>query len=109
MKKLLTHSAALVSVCALAIGLTACSGGGRPSEQQVAEAITKDDSVFGSTFADNAPADFVDCFAEVLVKSDLSDGALQAIVDGDTNYQGSQADEDALNGLEDEITKCAVG
>lgn len=108
MKKILTQSAALLSVCALAVGLTACSGGGRPTESQVAEALTQEDSVFGSVFADNAPEGFVDCFAEVLVKSDLSDGALQAIVDGDTGYQGSDADEAALEGLTDELTKCAT-
>jgi hypothetical protein len=101
MKKTLT--AALV-VAALSL-TSACGGGGdRPSKAEVKEAITSKDSVFGTSIPEKA----ADCIAGALVDSDVSDKTLQAIVDSDKDYKGSDKDKDALNGLQSDLTKCAT-
>lgn len=102
MKKTLT--AAFV-VAALSL-TSACGGGGgdRPSKAEVKSALTKKDNVFGTTI----PAKTADCIAGALVDSKVSDKTLQAIVDGDEKYKGSDKDKDALNGLQSDLTKCAT-
>jgi hypothetical protein len=101
MKKTLT--AAFV-VAALSL-TSACGGGGdRPSKTEVKEAITSKDSVFGTSIPEKA----ADCIAGALVDSDVSDKTLQAIVDADKDYKGSDKDKDALNGLQSDLTKCAT-
>ena len=101
MKKTLT--AALV-VAALSL-TSACGGGGdRPSKADVKGALTSKDNVFGTKI----PSKTADCIAGALVDSDVSDKTLQAIVDGDKKYKGSDKDKDALNGLQSDLTKCAT-
>jgi hypothetical protein len=103
MKK--TMSAAFI-VAALAF-TSACGGGddgGRPTKAEVKTAITGEDSVFGSSIPDKA----ADCVAGALVDSDVSDKTLKAIVEKDEDYQGTDKDKDALDGLTEDITKCAT-
>lgn len=101
MKKSLT--AALIVAT---LSLTACGGGGvdRPSKAEVKKSLTSKDSVFGSTI----PAEAADCVAGVLVDSDLSDETLNAMVEGDKDYKGSDDDKKALAGLTTEFGKCAT-
>jgi hypothetical protein len=101
MKKTLT--AAFVVA---ALSLTSACGGGddRPSKAEVKKAITSKDSVFGSTIPEKA----ADCIAGALVDSKLSDKTLQAIVDSDKDYKGTDKDKKALNGLQSDVTKCAT-
>lgn len=99
MKKTLT--AALV-VAALSL-TSACGGGGdRPSKADVKEALTSKDNVFGAKI----PSKTADCIADALVDSDVSDKTLQAIVDGDKKYKGSDEDKKSLDGLQSDLTKC---
>lgn len=99
MKKTTTMKRALGAVAIVAgLALTSACGGGdaeRPTQDQVAKALTGESSVFGSSI----PKESADCFAGVLVKSDLSDGTLNAIVEGDEDYKGSDDDKKALSGL----------
>jgi hypothetical protein len=101
MKKTLT---AMFAVAALSL-TSACGGGGdRPTQAELKTAITSDDSVFGSSIPESA----ADCIAGALEKSDISDKTLNAIVEGDKDYKGSDDDQDALNGLKDDVAKCAT-
>jgi hypothetical protein len=89
-----------------ALSLTACGGGddGRPSKDEVKKALTSKDSVFGSSI----PKAAADCVAGVFVDSDLSDKTLNAIVDGDEGYDGTDKDKKALSGLTADIGKCVA-
>jgi hypothetical protein len=102
MKK--TMSAAFI-VAALAL-TSACGGddGGRPTKADIKTSITSEDSVFGSAI----PEEAADCVAGALVDSDISDKTLNAIVEGDEDYKGSDDDKDALSDLTSKITKCAT-
>lgn len=102
MKKTLAATAA-VSMLAFT---AACGGGGdRPSADEIANAFKSDDD-FSSADATDAQ---VDCVAEAYADSDLSDEALQAIVDGDEDYDASQQDEDAIESLSTELAECIGG
>lgn len=99
MKK--TMSAAFL-VAALAL-TSACGGGDeRPTKAEIKTAITSEDSVFGTAI----PEKSADCVAEALVKSDVSDKTLDAIVESDEDYKGSKGDEKALKGLQADFAKC---
>ena len=102
MKKLMS---AVFIVAALAL-TSACGGGGgdRPSKDDVKSSITGDDSVFGSAI----PEEAADCVAGVLVDSDLSNETLNAIVEGDTDYKGSDDEQKALTDLTSEFGKCVT-
>ncbi|MET1036673.1 MAG: hypothetical protein ABW075_00275 [Aeromicrobium sp.] len=102
MKK--TMSAAFL---AAALALTsACGGGGgdRPTKAEVKTSITSDDSVFGSAIPEAA----ADCVAGALVDSKVSTETLNAIVEGDEDYEGSDEDKDSLNDLQSKIGECAT-
>ena len=77
--------------------LTACGGGGRPSEDDIAKALKDKDNPAGRGVRRD-PAGrattIIDCIAKALHDSDLSDDALQAIVDGDEDFKGSKGDDD---------------
>lgn len=92
-------------VAALAV-TSACGGGGdeRPSKADVKTAITSEDSVFGTAI----PEEAADCVSEALVESDISDKTLNAIVENDTDYKGSDDDKDALSSLTSKMTECAT-
>jgi hypothetical protein len=54
--------------------------------------------------------DIIDCIAKALHDSDVSDDALQAIVDNDEDYKGSSKDADALQeALTKDLPKCITG
>jgi hypothetical protein len=92
-------------VAALAV-TSACGGGGdeRPTKAEIKTAITSEDGVFGSAIPDEA----ADCVAGALVDSDVSDKTLNAIVEKDEDYKGTDKDKDALTGLQADIQKCAT-
>ena len=101
MKKSLT--AALIVA---ALSLSACGGGdeGRPAKADVKKSLTSKDSVFGNTI----PPEAADCVAGVLVDSDLSDKTLNAMVEGDEDYKGSDKDKKTLATLSSEFGKCVT-
>ncbi|GAA1727734.1 hypothetical protein [Aeromicrobium alkaliterrae] len=96
---------ALAASAGLIVFTAACGGGGRPSVDEISEAL-KDDSTFGS---DAVPDEAVDCIAEKFHESDISDEALQALIDGDEDYEESKSDRDAATEISDEITECVTG
>jgi hypothetical protein len=92
---------------ALLLALSGCLLGGRPSEDELAEALrdpTNVASIAGIT-TDEAT---IDCLAEALHDSDLSDESLQAIVDNDETFDGNPDDADALAGVVTAMTACMV-
>jgi ribosomal protein L12E/L44/L45/RPP1/RPP2 len=93
---------------ALVATLTGCGLGGRPSEDELADALrdpTNVISVAGIT-TDEAT---IDCLAKALHDSDVSDESLQAIVDDDPSYAGNADDADALPGLQAAMATCVPG
>jgi hypothetical protein len=100
----------LVALFTLLAVLTACggSGGGRPSEDDIAKSL-KDSGNPVSAMAAGASDDQIDCIAKALHDSDLSDDALQALVDGDEDYEGDKDDEEALTGMAADFGKCITG
>jgi hypothetical protein len=51
--------------------------------------------------------DIIDCVAKALHDSDISDGALNAIVDGDDDYKGNDKDAEALQeAITTDLPKC---
>ena len=96
----------IVALFTLLAVLTACGGGGRPSEDDIAGAL-KENSTFGDLSA--ASDEAIDCMAKALHDSDLSDDALQAIVDGDEDYKGDKDDTEAAAAIADDFTKCITG
>jgi hypothetical protein len=84
----------LVAVAALAaVSLTACGGGGRPSQDEISKAMKEQISKMsgGAALTD----DQLDCFAKALEESDLSDDTLNKMVDGKdgSSDETSQATE----------------
>lgn len=94
--KLFTKTAAAVSTAVLIGSLAACGGSARPSQQELADSISSGDSALGSAI----PEEAADCFAKVIHESDLSDDALQAMVDGEENYDASDEDKEAAEDLQ---------
>jgi hypothetical protein len=94
---------ALFIVAALAL-TSACGGGDdRPTQGEVEKAITSEKSVLGAI-----PDKAANCVAGVLVDSKVSDDTLNAIVENDEDYKGTDKDKDALEGLQDDLGKCAT-
>lgn len=101
MKRLAAAAAVVV------LTLSACGGGGgRPSVSEIEDALTDSDNPAGEAFS-SLEDEQVTCVAEAFESSDLSDEALQALVEGDEDYEGSDEDEEALmNIATDEVTEC---
>jgi hypothetical protein len=98
----------IVALFALLAVLTACGGGGgRPSEDDIADAMKKNDQ-FGQ-LTNGASDEVIDCLAKALHDSDLSDDALQAIVDGDEDYDEKKDDTEALADASADFAKCVTG
>jgi len=97
----------IVALFTLLAVLTACGGGGRPSEDDIAKALKDKGNPIGATIPEAAD-DVIDCIAKALHDSDLSDDALQALVDGDADYGADNDDAEAMADLTDDITKCAA-
>lgn len=96
---------AVAAAATMLVFTAACGGGGRPSADELSKALTSDDSVFG-TALDKKQAD---CAAEKLVDSDLSDDTLQAIVDGDEDYESSDEESDKLTDVYSDLSECVTG
>ena len=104
----------IVALFTLLAVLTACggSGGGRPSSDDIAKALKDQDNAAGEAFgASGVDEDTIDCIAEAFHDSDLSDEALQAIVDGDEDFTGSKDDQDIASDedFQADIAKCITG
>jgi hypothetical protein len=98
----------LIALATLMVVLTACGGGGRPSEDDIAAALKDKDNPV-SAMATGANDEAIDCIAKALHDSDLSDDALQALVDGDEDFEGDKDDDEALTGLVEDFGKCITG
>lgn len=104
----MTVTKTLIAAAALTLSLAACGGdGGRPSQAEIKDALTSEDSVSGVDMSDMDDA-VADCMAEAFHDSDLSDEALRALVDGDEDYEGSEEDTEAMTDLSDEFMECAT-
>ena len=104
----------LVALFTLLFALSACGGGGggRPSQDDIAKALKDSDNPAGQAFqAGGTSDDVLDCVAKALHDSDLSDDALQALVDGDEKYDGSKKDQDIISSgdLSKDIADCVAG
>lgn len=99
-KRVLSAAAAAAFVLTFATGCGG-DGGGRPSVDEIADGIQG--GVLGTDVSD----DVATCVAKAFRDSDLSDEALQAIADNDTDYKGSKDDAEAAQSVSSEsITKC---
>lgn len=104
------RAAAVIPVLLLA--LTACGGdgggGGRPSQGELEDALRSEDNPLSALTA-GVSDDVVECMAEALHHSDLSDEALQAIVDNDADAEAEDGDEEALSDMQDDLVGCLTG
>ena len=98
-----------VVVAGAALLLTsACGGGDRPSADDVSKSLT--DGKAGGLM--NLPANTLtdkvaDCLAKAIVDSDLSDDAVNALVDGDAKYKGGKDDTKAMTSVATKLADCA--
>ena len=98
MKKTMAAAAAV----SMLVFTAACGGGGRPSVDEIADAIKKDDTFSSADATDKQ----VDCVAKAYHDSDISDEALQALVDGDEDYDASKEDEKAAESALKDLSEC---
>ncbi|WP_028644164.1 hypothetical protein [Nocardioides sp. URHA0020] len=99
-KRVLSAAASAALVLTVATGCGG-DGGGRPSVDEIADGIQG--GALGSDVSDKVAT----CVAKAFHDSDLSDDALQAIVDNDKDYKGSKEDTKALSSVSSEsVTKC---
>ena len=106
----------IVAMFTLLAVLTACGGGGggRPSEDDIAKAL-KDEDNAGRCRRSARPASMtttIDCIAKAFHDSDLSDDALQAIVDGDEDFDGrarTTEDDRQDEDFQADFAKCITG
>lgn len=97
------------SICTMmAVGALLLAGCGetveRPTLREVSASLQDEKSALGSI----VPPESADCFAKVLYESELSDGSLNAIVEGDTAYRGKKSDEKVLGSLTEALVgECA--
>lgn len=95
-------------VAGIALTLVGCGGdGGRPSVDEVQSAISSEDNVFNA-LTTGADDEAITCMAEALHGSDLSDDALQAIVEGDEGFEGSSDDEKAIEKVTETLLGCVT-
>lgn len=104
-RKLRTRSRLLLALpaAALALSLAAC-GSSRPSEQQVADGLTKyfEEAGQGDILDDKA----AECFAGPLVDSELSNETLTYLANGE-DKQANQEDKDLTTKiLQDNMDEC---
>jgi hypothetical protein len=105
-RKLRTRSRLLLALpaAALALSLAACGGASRPSQDQVADGLTKYFESAGQADLFNAEA--ADCFAGYLVDSDLSNETLNYLANGE-DKQADQEDKDLTTKiLTDNMQEC---
>ncbi|WP_085872931.1 MULTISPECIES: hypothetical protein [unclassified Nocardioides] len=101
---LLLASAVLVLGFTSACGGGDDGGGGRPSVDEVADGVQ---GSMADELGGDVPDGAVDCIAQAFYDSDISDEGLQAIADGDEDYEASDEDQEALQSIvTDDMTKC---
>jgi hypothetical protein len=95
-------------VATAACGSSGGGGGGRPSTSDITNSLDggKGSFILGSA-ASSLNKDAITCIAKAIENSKLSDGAVRALVKGDTGYKGGSSDTKALTGLSTDIGKCA--
>ena len=93
-------------LAAAVMTLAACGGGGgRPSADEISAVFQEGGEIAGEDFS--LPKDQADCVAKAYHESDISDEALNAIVEKDEDYEASEKDTKALEAVSSEkIAKC---
>ncbi len=97
----------LATLCAVAaLTLTsACGGGGdRPSSDEISTALQAEGNVLGTEL----PAEAADCVGTALEESELTDETLQALVDGDADYQNGEDEDILLGDLAKDVSDCVA-
>jgi hypothetical protein len=92
---------------ALAATLTGCGLGGRPSEDELADAL-RDPTNYLTVSGITTDDETIHCMAKALHDSDVSDESLQAIVDNDKDYEGNPEDASAVADLQAAMAACAT-
>jgi hypothetical protein len=98
----------LSAVCAIALSACGGGGGGRPSTDEIADALKSNDEFSSIVGAGDNSDETVDCVAKAFHDSDLSDDALNALVDGDDDFDGDDADKKAVEGMTEDLTACVM-
>lgn len=102
----------LVAAACAAATVSSCggsSGDDRPTAKEISSSLHEGKAAEAmGVDGGSLPAKVVDCMAAALHDSDLSDEALQALVDGDTRFEGSAADNEALQGVTSDISACTA-
>ena len=102
-KRILSGVATAALVLTFATGCG--GGGGRPSVDEVADGIQDN---MGESLGGDVSDKMAKCIAKAFHDSDISDDALQAIADGDEDYDPSKEDEKALTSVSTKsVSKCA--
>lgn len=86
-------------------GLAACGSDARPSEDEIALALVSVDNPLGIGLK-TQDGEIIDCLAEVLRDSDLSDEALRAMIEGNRHFVGSEDDSAAVVDLKPKWDAC---
>ena len=95
-----------VMAATLLFSAAACGGGDdRPSVDDITKTL-KDKGADSFGLGDKFNDDTAKCFAKAIEKSDLSDKAVKALVDGDKDFKPSKSDEEALGGVTSDFAKC---
>lgn len=102
---------AVVVAVLIATTLVGCGGGGggRPSTATITSKIEDSSSALGSelnTGSTKISSKMATCIAKVPHDSNLSDGALRALVKGDKGYKASSQDEKAIKTLTPKFADC---
>ena len=101
-----TKLAAGFAVCTLLVA-SAC-GGGRPSVDEISEALQDGNNELSEGMP-GIDEETADCLAELFHDSDISDEGLQALIDGDEDYEDAD-DEAAVEEIDqDEFFECVMG
>lgn len=100
------------SVLAVVLPLSACGGHSsadqRPSVSEITDSLTSGPLAEQFGFdATGAPKSMFTCIAQKLEGSDLSDGALRALIDAKDSFEPSDADQKALTDLPSQLVTCA--
>lgn len=90
----------LAIALAASVVLAGCGGGGgddRPSVDEISNVFTEGGEIGGDDVS--IPEEQADCVAKAFHESELSDDALNAMVDKDEDYEASEADEKVLSDI----------
>jgi hypothetical protein len=99
----------LVVASAALLLTSACGGGGRPSVDDVSKSLTDGKAGGLMNLPSGTLTDKVaDCLAKAIVDSDLSDDAVNALVDGDKDYKGGKDDTKAMTSVATKLGECAT-